>query len=71
MRRREFIKFLGGAATWPLEALAQEPGRVYRLAIVTTAGRDEPPTLAFLDELRAQGFVEGKPRIHIRRLPIQ
>jgi hypothetical protein len=23
------------------------------LAIVTTAGRDEPPTMAFLDELRA------------------
>ena len=61
MRRRDFLTLIGGAATaWPLEASAQEPGRVYRLAIVTTAGRDEPPTLAFLDELRAQGFVEGK-----------
>jgi putative ABC transport system substrate-binding protein len=61
MRRREFITLLGGAAaTWPLRAAAQEPGRIYRLAVVTTAGRDEPPTLAFLDELRDQGFVEGK-----------
>src|SRR6266536_5435716 len=61
MRRRDFISLFGGATlTWPLLARAQEPGRIYRLAIVTTAGRDEPPTLAFLDELRFQGFVEGK-----------
>jgi putative ABC transport system substrate-binding protein len=61
MRRRDFIALIGCAATtWPLGTSAQEPGRVYRLAIVTTAGRDEPPTLAFLDELRAQGFVEGR-----------
>ena len=61
MRRRNFIALIGCAATtWPLGTSAQEPGRVYRLAIVTTAGRDEPPTLAFLDELRAQGFVEGR-----------
>ena len=40
--------------------MAQEPGRVYRIAVVISTGRDEPPTLAFLDELRAQGFVEGK-----------
>jgi putative tryptophan/tyrosine transport system substrate-binding protein len=61
MRRREFIKIIAGSTlAWPLDAQAQEPGRVYRLAIVTTAGRDEPTSLAFLDELRAQGFVEGK-----------
>src|SRR5262249_38389612 len=61
MRRRDFISVVGGAAlAAPLCARAQESRRVYRLAIVTTAGRDEPPTLAFLDELRVQGFVEGK-----------
>ena len=48
------------AAAWPLGARAQEPGRVYRLAVVITAGRDELPTQAFFDELRVQGFVEGK-----------
>jgi len=59
MRRREFIGLFGSAAlAW--QARAQEPGRVYRLAVIVTAGRDEPPTLAFFDELRAQGFVEGK-----------
>jgi putative ABC transport system substrate-binding protein len=60
MRRRDFITLVGGAAVWPLIATAQEPGRVYRVAVVITAGRDEPPTLAFFDELRSQGFVEGK-----------
>jgi putative ABC transport system substrate-binding protein len=61
LRRREFISLVGGTAlVWPLGARAQEPGRVYRLAVVVTAGRDEPPTLAFFDELRAHGFVEGK-----------
>ena len=60
MRRRDFITFVGGAAAWPLAAMAQEPGRVYRVAVVITGGRDEPATLAFFDELRAQGFVEGK-----------
>jgi putative ABC transport system substrate-binding protein len=61
MRRREFISLVGGAVlARPLSVLAQEPGRIYRLAIVTSTARDEPPTQAFLDELRVQGFVEGK-----------
>jgi putative tryptophan/tyrosine transport system substrate-binding protein len=60
MRRREFILALGGAAAWPLSARAQESGRVYRVALVLSVGRDEPAIVAFLDELRVQGFVEGR-----------
>jgi putative ABC transport system substrate-binding protein len=61
MRRREFISLVGGATlTCSLGAWAQEPGRVYRLALVLPVGRDEPASIAFLDELRIQGFVEGK-----------
>jgi ABC-type uncharacterized transport system substrate-binding protein len=61
MRRREFISLVSSTAlAWPLGAGAQEPRRVYRLAVAVTAGRDEPATLAFLDELRIQDFVEGK-----------
>ncbi|MGB8040005.1 MAG: ABC transporter substrate-binding protein [Pseudolabrys sp.] len=61
MKRREFFSVVGGAAlAFPLGARAQEPGRIYRLAVVISSGRDEPPTAAFLDELREQGFVEGK-----------
>ena len=61
MKRRVFIGLLGGSVFgWSLSALGQEPGRVYRLAMVTPVGRDEPASLAFLDELRQQGFVEGQ-----------
>ena len=71
MRRREFISLVGGATlTWPLGAQAQEPGRVYRLALVLPVGRDEPAGLAFLDELRIQGFVEGKNLVIVGGLPI-
>lgn len=67
MKRREFIGLVGGAAiALPLGARAQEPGRIYRLAVVISSGRDEPPTAAFLDELREQGFAEGKNLEFIR-----
>jgi putative ABC transport system substrate-binding protein len=70
MRRREFISLVGGATlTWSLGARAQEPGRVYRLALVLPVGRDEPASLAFLDELRIQGFVEGKNLVIVGGLP--
>jgi putative tryptophan/tyrosine transport system substrate-binding protein len=61
MRRRDFIKVIvGSAAAWPLGARAQEPGRIYRVALIVPVGRDEPAIIAFLDELRSQGFVEGQ-----------
>ena len=61
MQRREFISlasfsFLASS----LGARAQEAGRLYRVALAMPVGRDEPAILAFLDELRAQGFIEGK-----------
>jgi putative tryptophan/tyrosine transport system substrate-binding protein len=72
MRRRKFISLVGGATlTWSLGAAqAQEPGRVYRLALVLPVGRDEPAGLAFLDELRIQGFIEGKNLVIVGGLPI-
>jgi putative tryptophan/tyrosine transport system substrate-binding protein len=60
MRRRKFIALLGGAAaTFPLAARAQQ-GRTYRLGFIIPAGRDTPAVVAFLDELRLNGFVEGQ-----------
>ena len=60
LKRREFITLLGGAAAgWPLAAPAQEVGRTYRLGFVLPIGRQTPPVVAFFDELRLNGFIEG------------
>ena len=61
LKRREFITLLGGAAAaWPLSARAQEAGRTYRLGFLIPTGRDAAVTVAFFDELRANGFIEGR-----------
>ena len=44
MRRREFIGLMGASVTSPFAALAQEPGRTYRLGCLLAAPRSEPPT---------------------------
>jgi putative tryptophan/tyrosine transport system substrate-binding protein len=41
-------------------ARAQEPGRTYRLGILTGAARQTPRMVAFFDELKVFGFVEGQ-----------
>jgi putative tryptophan/tyrosine transport system substrate-binding protein len=61
MRRRDFLTFVGGmAAAWPLDVLAQQPGRIYHLGFLVPVGRQTPAIVAFLDELRLNGFFEGK-----------
>jgi putative tryptophan/tyrosine transport system substrate-binding protein len=60
MNRREFILLLGGAAAWPLAARAQQNDRKYRLGFWSPAPRQAPPVEAFFDELRLNGFAEGK-----------
>jgi putative ABC transport system substrate-binding protein len=61
MKRREFIGLIGGAtAAWPLAARAQEAARTYHLAFLIPVARSAPGIVAFLDELRLHGFVEGQ-----------
>jgi putative ABC transport system substrate-binding protein len=60
MRRREFITLLGAAAAWPVAVRAQQPGRTYRLGFFLPVARDAPAMIAFFDELRIHGFVEGQ-----------
>ena len=68
MRRREFIKLLGGAAVaWPLSARAQEPGRTFRLGVLSATRLETPQNIAFLDELAQFGFVQNKNLIVERR----
>jgi putative tryptophan/tyrosine transport system substrate-binding protein len=43
----------------PLAAYAQEPGRVYRLGSLHRSPRSTPYMMAFFDEVRKNGFVEG------------
>jgi putative ABC transport system substrate-binding protein len=64
MRRREFITLAGGAAAaWPLAAVAQQPGKVFRVGFLGVS-RDAPGTAAnyqaFSDELKENGFSEGQ-----------
>jgi putative ABC transport system substrate-binding protein len=61
MRRREFIAGLGGAATWPLVARAQQPG----MPVVGFLNPGSPTALAsrvtaFRDGLNELGFLAGQ-----------
>src|SRR6185295_1113286 len=62
MRRREFIGFVGGAALvgMPVPLIAQDVGRIYRLGALIPSAREAPPIIAFFDELRLLGFIEGQ-----------
>ena len=60
MQRREFIALMGASVTWPFAALAQEAGRTYRLGCLLPPPRDAPVNVAFFDELRRRGFIEGQ-----------
>ena len=63
MRRREFITLIGSAAAVSLLLVpvvrAQEPGRIYRLGVIAGPARQAPRIVAFFDELKGLGFVEG------------
>jgi putative ABC transport system substrate-binding protein len=60
MKRRTFITLLGGAAAWPFAAHPQEAGRTYRLGFMVPLSPDAPGVVAFFDELRFAGFIEGQ-----------
>jgi putative ABC transport system substrate-binding protein len=77
MRRREFITLLCGAAVArPLAAFAQQAGKVYRVGLIAVAipvsemaGPEpvSPSVRAFVQGLRALGYVEGQNLILERR----
>ena len=60
MRRREFIKLLGATALWPLAARAQQPERMRRIGILETSSADAANYDAFLEAMKALGYIEGR-----------
>ena len=64
MRRREFILTLGGAATWPLAARAQQGERMRRIGmLLASAESDREGKLriaAFVNQLQGLGWTDGR-----------
>jgi putative ABC transport system substrate-binding protein len=60
MKRRTFISLLGGVATWPLAARAQQPMPVIGYFSARSPVTDGPMLSAFRQGLNDTGFVEGQ-----------
>jgi putative ABC transport system substrate-binding protein len=64
MQRRQFIALLGGAATWPPVARAQQNERVGRIGVFTGTTADDPDTrarlAAFEQALGQLGWTPGR-----------
>jgi putative ABC transport system substrate-binding protein len=61
MRRRAFISLLGGAATWPLAARAQQPGKLPIIGFLgANPSIESQRVAAFVQRLRELGWIEGR-----------
>ncbi len=61
MKRRAFITLLGGAATWPLAAVAQTSPAVLRVGVASPTPRGPNTFLPpFAQRMADLGYVEGK-----------
>lgn len=66
MRRREFIKGLGGSAisVWPIRAYAQQPHRMRRIGVLIPWAENDAVAQnefsAFRDGLRRLGWIDGR-----------
>jgi len=73
LKRREFVTLLGGAASWPFAAGAQEGERVRRIGVLLPSQEDvdqeyQARLVAFVRALRDLGWVEGRNvQLDVRR----
>ena len=72
MRRREVIALLGGAATWPLAARAQQREQMRRIGVLMNLGSDDAEgqarNAAFLQGLQELGWTAGR---NVQSMPRQ
>jgi ABC-type uncharacterized transport system substrate-binding protein len=64
MKRREFIKLLGGAAAWPMAARAQQGERMRRIGVLMAYAESDlegqANIAAFREGLKKLGWEEGR-----------
>ena len=60
MKRRHFLRFLGGAVAWPVTVSAQPAGKTPRVGVLVAESAPHPFTDAFRSGMRELGYVEGK-----------
>src|SRR5262249_18981166 len=64
MRRREFIRLAGAAATWPVMARAQSGERMRRIGVLLNVTADDPESparlTAFAQGLQELGWIDGR-----------
>jgi putative ABC transport system substrate-binding protein len=63
-RRREFIRLIGSAASWPLAVQAQQSGQTRRIGVLMPFAKDNSQAqariTAFLQGLQKSGWSEGR-----------
>src|SRR5215208_6263231 len=67
MKRRDFIRLIGGAAAWPLPLTAQQPERARRIAVLMGVANDaegQARAAALMQGLQELGWREGQ-NLHI------